>query len=286
MINSYRSFGAAAVRRAAFTLIELLVVIAIIGILASLLLPALAQGRQRTHITQCLNNLHQIGMGIAMFVHDNRDTFPPDLVSDTNHHPYGLIVAIGGRDPRADLTNTLPPAALRPLFPYLRPSELFRCPDDHGAYFSLGEIPWYKPTFWELTGCSYMYNVRAPLSYDLTRYGPDGDLAGNLAGWVREPSKFVLMYEPPARSFGILYNGKKTHIFQHWHYAPKVDWRILPNPNDVPQPCLPGDRYKFISPLLFVDGHVASFDFSKVIRADPDFVFEETKDWIWYKRAP
>jgi prepilin-type N-terminal cleavage/methylation domain-containing protein/prepilin-type processing-associated H-X9-DG protein len=55
----------------AFTLIELLVVISIIGILATLLLPALASARQRGQSANCLNNLRQLGIGIQMYWDDN-----------------------------------------------------------------------------------------------------------------------------------------------------------------------------------------------------------------------
>lgn len=62
--------------RRAFTLVELLVVVAVIGILAALLLPALARSKETTKRVTCAGNLRQLHLATTLYAGDNDGVFP------------------------------------------------------------------------------------------------------------------------------------------------------------------------------------------------------------------
>jgi len=133
----------------AFTLIELLVVIAIIAILAALLLPALASAKEEGRTAKCKSNLHQIGIAILMYAHDNDDFFywrgTPAMPDMPNNGKWT-------RNPRSSVI--LPPEdgdAYWGLAYYEllgRAKEVFRCPTAKHADEWREEGLTYPAEFW------------------------------------------------------------------------------------------------------------------------------------------
>src|SRR5207244_659126 len=81
--------------------------------------------------------------------------------------------------------------------------------------------------------------------------------------WVTSPSRMILMHEPPAFWYANYY---------HWHYAR--------GPTTVADSDLTDDSQRFISPILFVDGHSLSFDFTHALKDNPVYPMEPTKECV------
>ena len=137
----------------AFTLIELLVVIAVIGILASLLLPALGRVKDRAQSGHCLSNLKQLGIAMTLYSQEFNGRIQVDAPLDPDT-TWGSIL------------NTNQP---------LQAMNVFLCPS-------------YPPH--QFTNWLYTYGVRQDLPPEVSQ-GDFGEILK--ISLVAQPTEFLLL---------------------------------------------------------------------------------------------
>jgi prepilin-type N-terminal cleavage/methylation domain-containing protein/prepilin-type processing-associated H-X9-DG protein len=252
----------------AFTLIELLVVIAIIALLLAVVVPAMKKAKEQAKLVCCMSNMKQLGMIFQLYLLDDR----------LNRFPYSNEQAIaingdfdfayGGYEQTVfGLIVNLPEPEERLFYAYTKAFDVYKCPADKGMDLPLVGGLW-EPSVYESLGNSYRYNYY--LWGNDPREGGVDDPFGILdktESWVPSPSRYILLHEPPALRWAY------GDLYFIWH-SPKTAETTVADPSYADN--------KFLSNILFVDGHVGTHDFTEVLQ-DPATVVEPTGQWKWYK---
>lgn len=217
--------------RPRFTLIELLVVVGIIGILASMLLPALGRSKKQAQQALCLNNLKQLHLWSQLYTSDNDDLMPVGLGDNTGVSWDDMYSLVDGRNLAATVRSKT--SVTISDLPANAVNNSYRCPLDRRAVDTT-KSPWHRD-----------YSVNYHFS----------DLWGNQSSLsldVEKPSSNILFSENLATG-SLCTNVLGGHGNGDWAklgISSKSGEISLPSSGTYFHP-----KVNYI-PWLFVDGHV------------------------------
>lgn len=214
-----------------------------------------------------MSNMRQLGIIFKMYLMDERlARFPHDNRRSLDINGDFEFAYGGDEQTVFGLIVDLPDPQDRLFYPYTDAFKVYKCPADRGMELPLVGGMW-KPSVYESLGNSYRYNYYLWGNVPLESVADPLGILSKPESWVPSPSRYILLHEPPALKWNY---GDRYFI---WHY-PKT------SETTVADPTYAGSR--FISNILFVDGHVATHDFTEVLQ-DSSTVVEPTGKWMWYK---
>ena len=191
-----------------FTLIELLVVIGIIAVLAALLFPVFSAARAKAQATQCLSNLHQVGLALELYVSDHDELYPFGVDSADRYCP-----AIWDGFPDWQALIPTMPYVYDLLNPYVKSAAVWHCPSDSG-YDILEDsgLPLDgRPTAFEAFGSSYQYRTELAFSRVTVSQVP-------------EPTQVNLLFDAwGGWHGGVLFNRKRWNMLYADQHVKSVD---------------------------------------------------------------
>ncbi|MFC1806162.1 type II secretion system protein [Planctomycetota bacterium] len=242
--------AAKSARRQAFTLIELLVVVAVIGILASLLMPAILRSLRKASAAACTNNLKQLYTGVLYYVEE-----------------FELLPAAGDAGWRRWYNHVEER--------YLHDPEIFKCPSNKNVPYGYGlnyrfymgpnyvGMTWPYPYLWyNVLPITVVRKPSASIITCDTGYVEPATMDLPATEWkerLQAVSRGFVRFPLVAAPLGTV-DGDKS--YPYWTSDP---WR--------PVPRHPGPKGNF----MFFDGHVDPLDVQKVVDfnfGDPECLYD------------